>query len=180
MLYKSFSPSLLATALVLDLGAGTNTIFDTLPRQMREVQVLTIDSTHCALGSGAEKNKHSIQADVTKLPIPNKAAVAVHCKDMLVHIRDKSAFIKEVKRVLCPKGHAVFVSVNNELTKPPFYFPFYMNSFCHLLAQHGFVTQRFTWTPKREEIKDDWYSSQDRRDTGEAKQRSGVYAILRS
>lgn len=96
---------------LLDLGSGIGfesaVLIDSLPNtEIFSLDISTEGSRRGKMIFGLDQ----IQADVECLPFGKKSFDAVHCKDVLVHVPDKSVFIRGISRILKRGGILLLVS----------------------------------------------------------------------
>jgi len=93
---------------ILDLGCGTGFwtkyLFD-------YGDVTALDSANEALSiCGEQQLKHLIQGDAERLPIADNSYDLVTALGLMEHVDSDRNFIKEVRRVLKPDGHALILT----------------------------------------------------------------------
>lgn len=106
---------------VLEVGCGGGLISHELAR--REALVVGIDPSEDALAvarekvrqSGLGQNVHFEQGYAESLPYADGSFSVIVCLDTLEHVRDLSATIREITRVLSPGGIFIFDTINRTL-----------------------------------------------------------------
>jgi ubiquinone/menaquinone biosynthesis C-methylase UbiE len=97
---------------VIDVGCGANLIYDQALARMGK-RVVGIDFTWNFLKlAPAESEVALVQGDATHLPFPDKAFDAVICSETIEHIPDDAAVVRELARVLRPRGWLFFTAPN--------------------------------------------------------------------
>ena len=107
----------------LDIGCGEGVFYYELTK--RKCSIIGIDYSKEALTNMTLKLKNVgirpmvVNADAQKLPIKSSAFDQIVCLDVIEHLKDANASIKEMSRVLKKNG-VLILSVPNELylTKP--------------------------------------------------------------
>ncbi|MDP3766291.1 MAG: methyltransferase domain-containing protein [Nanoarchaeota archaeon] len=108
---------------ILDIGCGEGIFYYELTK--RGYSIVGIEYSKDAIDNMARKLKgvgvypKVINADAQKLPIKSNSFDQIICLDVIEHLKDANASIKEMSRVLKKNG-ALILSVPNELylTKP--------------------------------------------------------------
>lgn len=103
---------------ILEVGCGGGLICEQLAR--RGAVMVGIDPSHDALArarthaqqSGLGHTIHYEQGYAESLPYANGSFSAIVCLDVLEHVRDLYATMKEIARVLAPGGVFVFDTIN--------------------------------------------------------------------
>ena len=95
---------------LLDLGSGVGEESDFLRKRFPEIDLVSFDPSNYGVKSGKEKGLTQIQGEAEKLPFGDGTFSAIHCKDVLVHIRDKRKFFQEIARILKTDGVFILVS----------------------------------------------------------------------
>jgi len=125
---------------LLDIGCGTAWLAEEFP------SYTGIDGSPDAVGIAAGQGRNVIQGDVDEpLPFPDESFDAIVMKDLLEHVGDPVALVREARRVLRPGG-LLFASspdaqrwVWDDYTHRR---PFTRKSFRLLFADQGFSVQR--------------------------------------
>ncbi len=103
---------------LLDLGSGVGAESAALINSLRKTRVFSVDiSTEGARKGKRKYDLDQSQADIARLPFGEKSFDAIHCKDVLVHISDKRAFLTEIARVLKCHGLLLLVSSKKAWTE---------------------------------------------------------------
>lgn len=93
---------------LLDIGCGTGELLKELPPLG---DVFGIDSSPQAIAFCKEKGLKNVSvAEGTKIPFPNNSFDVILCLDVLEHIQDDSAVLKEIYRV-AKMGAIIFIFV---------------------------------------------------------------------
>jgi SAM-dependent methyltransferase len=100
---------------ILDVGAGSGTISVGFAREVPDGQVIATDlsgeilerARGFARDAGQLRNMRFEPADVYRLPFPDGAFDLVHCHQMLCHLDDPPAALREMMRVARPAGGIV-------------------------------------------------------------------------
>jgi SAM-dependent methyltransferase len=133
---RHFSPD----AELLDIGCGTGWMADHFPRYTG------IDGSPEAVAAATERRRNVILGDVDRpLPFPDDSFDAIVMKDLLEHVADPVALVREARRVL-RAGGLVFASspdaqrwVWDDYTHRR---PFTRKSFRLLFFDQGFEIER--------------------------------------
>jgi len=118
---KVFGPNALAQQEILEVGSGGGLICEQLAR--RGVIMVGIDPSEGALEiarehaqqSGSEQGIYYQQCFAEALPFADGSFSVIVCLDVLEHVRDFPATIREVARVLAPGGIFIFDTINRTL-----------------------------------------------------------------
>jgi len=95
---------------ILDVGCGTGHFWSTLPRPLREVQLILADISRSMIDlatTAAEPrvaHVRGVEADVHRLPFEDSSCDVVIANHMLYHASDPECAIREIRRVLRPEG----------------------------------------------------------------------------
>jgi 2-polyprenyl-6-hydroxyphenyl methylase/3-demethylubiquinone-9 3-methyltransferase len=115
---RVFGKGALAQQEILEIGSGGGLICDDLAR--REAVMVGLDPSSGALAtarkhaqeSGLGQNIHYVQGSAEAMPFADGSFSAIVCLDVLEHVRDLKATIREIARVLAPGGVFVFDTIN--------------------------------------------------------------------
>lgn len=88
---------------VLDVGANDGE-FMKLLREKRDCDVYGIDMSDVAIAKAKEKGIDVIKAEVDKIPFPDATFDYVTLNEVLSHLADPEAALREIRRVLKPEG----------------------------------------------------------------------------
>jgi 2-polyprenyl-6-hydroxyphenyl methylase/3-demethylubiquinone-9 3-methyltransferase len=116
-----FGKGALAQQQILEVGCGGGLICEQLAQ--RGAEMVGIDPSEGALAAarthaqeqGLGHNIHYQQGYAESLPYADSSFSAIVCFDVLEHVRDLNATIKEITRVLAPGGVFVFDTINRTL-----------------------------------------------------------------
>jgi len=102
--------------VVLDLGAGTGHSARELKRRYRKSAVIALDVAHRMLEASAPQLPwwrpfHRICADAAQLPLRAGSVDLVYSNLMLHWAVDLDAVLREVRRVLSPRGYFTFATL---------------------------------------------------------------------
>jgi SAM-dependent methyltransferase len=103
LVLDAMAPTLAAAHVVLDI-APTPTLAAILRREVGGLYLT------CDVDPAADGRRVMLQADLTRLPLPDGVADVLICMQVLEHIPDDHAAMSEIARVLAPGGLA-FVNV---------------------------------------------------------------------
>jgi 2-polyprenyl-6-hydroxyphenyl methylase/3-demethylubiquinone-9 3-methyltransferase len=120
-LTRIFGKGSLAQQQILEVGCGGGLICEQLAR--RGAEMVGVDPSLGALDTarahaqeqGLGQNIHYQQGYAESLPFADGSFSAIVCFDVLEHVRDLKATIKEIARVLAPGGVFVFDTINRTL-----------------------------------------------------------------
>jgi SAM-dependent methyltransferase len=138
--YRDVTRHFAPDAKLLDVGCGTGWLAEHFSAYTG------IDGAPEAVAAATERGRNVIAGDVAQpLPFPDGAFDAVVLKDLLEHVPDPVAVVREVRRVLKPGGR-VFASspdaqrwVWDDYTHRR---PFTRKAFRLLFADQGFTVER--------------------------------------
>ncbi len=99
-------------ATLVDLGCGGGLMAPRVPPGFRHVGV---DRNAAALALAGEQGMETVQADVTAVPLPDGCAEVVVCGELIEHVEDLPALVREVARLLAPGGVVVYDTINATL-----------------------------------------------------------------
>jgi ubiquinone/menaquinone biosynthesis C-methylase UbiE len=96
---------------VLEVGVGGGNVLEQIPgrRVGIDLSPFILHKAHARLGGRAEL----VRGDAMALPFADGAFDRVYCSEVLEHVLEPEAVVREMRRVLAPGGFAV-VSVPNE------------------------------------------------------------------
>jgi len=96
---------------VLEVGVGGGNVLERIPgrRVGIDLSPFILHKAHARLGGRAEL----VRGDAMALPFADGAFDRVYCSEVLEHVLEPEAVVREMRRVLAPGGFAV-VSVPNE------------------------------------------------------------------
>ncbi len=118
---RVFGPNALGQQEILEVGSGGGLICEQLAR--RKAIMVGVDPSEGALATARE---HAIQSGLGQsiyyqqgyaeaLPYADGSFSVIVCLDVLEHVHDLAATIREVARVLAPGGVFVFDTINRTL-----------------------------------------------------------------
>ena len=118
---KALRNKSLAQQPILEVGCGGGLICEQLAQ--RGAKMVGIDPSQGALDAAAShaeeyglgQHIHYQQGYAESLPFAESSFSAIVCFDVLEHVRDLKATIKEITRVLAPGGVFVFDTINRTL-----------------------------------------------------------------
>lgn len=118
---KVFGPNAIGQQEILEVGSGGGLICEQLAR--RNAIAVGIDPSEGALATarvhaqqnGLGQSIHYQQGSAEALPFADGSFSVIVCLDVLEHVRDLPATIREVARVLAPGGVFVFDTINRTL-----------------------------------------------------------------
>lgn len=99
---------------VLDIGTGTGRFIRAIESKMR----VGIDISITMLMTAKERAKsgsaiHFVRADAEHLPFKGESFSLILCLDVLEHLPDPRACVKDVHRVMAAKGYLLVTTPNN-------------------------------------------------------------------
>ncbi len=120
-LTRVFGKGSLAQRQILEVGCGGGLICEQLAQRGADME--GIDPSQGALDTarnhaqeqGLGQNIHYQQGYAESLPYADGSFTAIVCLDVLEHVSDLQATIKEIARVLAPGGVFVFDTINRTL-----------------------------------------------------------------
>ena len=157
---------------ILDLGAGTGKSLAAFLRLHQFERVVGCDFSEGMLGKAKERLGNSadlIACDFHELPFPSGTFDLVTGSFILRSVEDMKQFLSEVRRVLQPRGKAVFLELTrpsnpliwNFLYQP--YLRFYVPSVGKLFSRHDhayqFLSQSVQSFSEPEELKREFESA---------------------
>src|SRR5437763_1191746 len=118
---KALGKGSIAQLQILEVGCGGGLICEDLAQ--RGAEMVGIDPLQGALDTaaahaqeqGLSQHIHYQQGYAESLPFADASFSAIVCFDVLEHVRDLKATIKEIARVLAPGGVFVFDTINRTL-----------------------------------------------------------------
>jgi SAM-dependent methyltransferase len=130
-----------ADAAIVDLGCGTGWLGDHFARYTG------VESSPDAVEAGRARGRNLVLADLQSppLPFPDAAFDAAVLKDVLEHVRDPVAVVREVRRLVRPGGRVFASSPDAQRWAWDDYThvrPFTRRGFALLFADHGFEVER--------------------------------------
>jgi 2-polyprenyl-3-methyl-5-hydroxy-6-metoxy-1,4-benzoquinol methylase len=97
---------------VLDVGCGANLIYDQALASLGK-RVVGVDFTGSFLKLAPQDSRVSlVQGDAVRLPFQSEQFDAVICSETVEHIPDDGAVVRELARVLRPRGWLFFTAPN--------------------------------------------------------------------
>ena len=103
LVLEGLVPMMAAARVVLDI-APTPALTPILSRDTGGLYL------PCDIDPSADKRRVVLQADLTRLPLPDDSVDVIMCTQVLEHVPDDLAAMREIKRVLSPTGIA-FVNI---------------------------------------------------------------------
>ncbi len=95
-------------AKVVDLGCGAGLLAPHLPAGYMHIGV---DVNAAALEQAAARGVRTIEADATRVPLPDAVADVVVAGELLEHVPDPEAVVAEMARLVKPGGTVVFDTI---------------------------------------------------------------------
>ena len=113
---------------VLDLGCGRHALWTrAYTARGADVVAVELDPARCAEAIGRLATAPPsggrvlgvVRGDGERLPLPAETVAFVHCAQVLEHVGSPAAFLREVRRVLRPGGHAYLTAINRHALRDP-------------------------------------------------------------
>jgi SAM-dependent methyltransferase len=97
--------------VIADLGCSSGAMLSVLARTCPDAQLVGLDAVAAGLLEAHHRVPHAalFLASATELPFGDASTDAVVALNLLEHLSDDRAALREVARVLVPEGRAVFV-----------------------------------------------------------------------
>ncbi len=114
----AFVAPLVAGRTVVEVGCGEGYGADALARRARQVIGVDYDALTVAHASREYPDVHFVRANLAALPIPTGSVDVVTTLQVIEHVWDHGAFVRECRRVLHADG-TVLVTTPNRLTFSP-------------------------------------------------------------
>ena len=118
-----------AGRVVLDLGCGRGALWTrAYARRGARVVAVELDPVRCreaagwlarAPAAGPGRALGVVRADGERLPLRSSSVAFVHCAQVLEHVESPAAFLRELRRVLVPGGHAYLTAINRFALRDP-------------------------------------------------------------
>ncbi len=104
-------PAIAAGDTIVDLGCSTGHLLVDLQREHRDARLVGVDMVRSGLRKArlASPGALLLQADACNLPLGDGVAAAVASANLLEHVPDDVAALRETHRILAAGGRAVFV-----------------------------------------------------------------------
>ncbi|HEX8651068.1 MAG TPA: methyltransferase domain-containing protein [Pyrinomonadaceae bacterium] len=104
------------TSAVLEVGSGLGVLAQAVAREVTKGEVYGVEysAEQLAQVEGSQPNLHFLQGDAHGLEFEDDRFDVVYCRYVLEHVANPLQVLKEMRRVLRPKGK-VFVQENNIL-----------------------------------------------------------------
>ncbi len=95
---------------ILEIGSGLGLLGKAIKELTKgEIDYFGIELTYKSAEESSKKGLIEVQADAISLPFPNNSFDRIISTDVLEHIPDNEQAVKEIHRVLKPKGQAFIV-----------------------------------------------------------------------
>lgn len=143
---------------VLDLGSGVGAESEFLKKTFPHLFVASLDLSTVGTHVGKKRGLNQVQGLAQKLPFPDESFLAVHSKDLLVHIKNKRQFFQEVSRVMQPNGYFCLVSAGAMPVHIATQYKWKAEDLVNQAAKNGFKMLEYDNQPLRVE---DWYRGID-------------------
>jgi len=90
--------------LLLEVGTGTGGLIPVLQKHFPKSMIISIDFASAMLLRAQKLNGCVVQVDVHHLSFPDRYFSSVICHNSFPHFKDKLHSLREIKRVLQPRG----------------------------------------------------------------------------
>jgi SAM-dependent methyltransferase len=119
----------IAGRVVLDLGCGRLALWTrAYVRSGARVVAVELDPDRCreaaarmagAPADGPGRALGVLRADGERLPLRSRSVAFIHCAQVLEHVASPAGFLRELRRVLAPGGHAYLTIINRFALRDP-------------------------------------------------------------